>query len=119
MDYFKQQTKKGEVGSSAMPHKVNPIDFENAEGNLGIANALLEHLSAKLPISRLQRDLTDSTVLRNIGVPIGHITIAINSIEKAKQIASANKIKVHEGVYVGVTGPTFETRAEYQLIKII
>jgi len=82
LDYFKQQTKKGEVGSSAMPHKVNPIDFENAEGNLGIANALLEHLSAKLPISRLQRDLTDSTVLRNIGVPIGHITIAINSNRK-------------------------------------
>ena len=82
MDYFKQQTKKGEVGSSAMPHKVNPIDFENAEGNLGMANAILEHLAAKLPISRLQRDLTDSTVLRNIGVPVGHITIALNSLEK-------------------------------------
>jgi len=82
MDYFKQQTKKGEVGSSAMPHKVNPIDFENAEGNLGMANAILEHLSAKLPISRLQRDLTDSTVLRNIGVPLAHITIALNSLEK-------------------------------------
>lgn len=82
MDYFKQRTKKGEVGSSAMPHKVNPIDFENAEGNLGIANALLEHLSAKLPISRLQRDLTDSTVLRNIGVPFAHIIIAFKSIEK-------------------------------------
>jgi len=82
MDYFKQQTKKGEVGSSAMPHKVNPIDFENAEGNLGIANALLEHLSGKLPISRLQRDLTDSTVLRNMGVPMGHISIAIQSLEK-------------------------------------
>lgn len=82
MDYFKQQTKKGEVGSSAMPHKVNPIDFENAEGNLGIANAILEHLSAKLPVSRLQRDLTDSTVLRNIGVPIAHTMIALKSMEK-------------------------------------
>lgn len=82
MEYFKQQLKAGEVGSSAMPHKVNPIDFENAEGNLGIANALLEHLSAKLPISRLQRDLTDSTVLRNIGVPMSHMLIAYNSIAK-------------------------------------
>jgi len=82
MEYFKQKTVKGEVGSSAMPHKVNPIDFENAEGNLGIANALLEHLAAKLPVSRLQRDLTDSTVLRNIGVPFAHIIIAIKSIEK-------------------------------------
>lgn len=82
IDYFKQKTKKGEVGSSAMPHKVNPIDFENAEGNLGVANALLEHFAAKLPISRLQRDLTDSTVLRNIGVPIAHTLIAIKSIEK-------------------------------------
>ena len=82
MDYFKQQTKKGEIGSSAMPHKVNPIDFENAEGNLGIANALWEHLSAKLPVSRLQRDLTDSTVLRNIGVPAAHMMISIHSIEK-------------------------------------
>ncbi|MDP1844150.1 MAG: adenylosuccinate lyase [Sediminibacterium sp.] len=81
MDYFKQQTKKGEVGSSAMPHKVNPIDFENAEGNLGIANGLLEHLSGKLPISRLQRDLTDSTVLRNMGVPMAHISIAIQSLQ--------------------------------------
>ncbi len=77
MEYFKQKTKKGEVGSSAMPHKVNPIDFENAEGNLGMANALLEHLSAKLPVSRLQRDLTDSTVLRNLGVPVAHTLIAI------------------------------------------
>jgi adenylosuccinate lyase len=82
MDYFKQKVKVGEVGSSAMPHKVNPIDFENAEGNLGIANALFEHLSAKLPISRLQRDLTDSTVLRNIGVPFAHTVIAFRSIEK-------------------------------------
>jgi adenylosuccinate lyase len=82
MDYFKQQTKAGEVGSSAMPHKVNPIDFENAEGNLGMANAILDHLSNKLPISRLQRDLTDSTVLRNIGVPMAHILIAFRSLEK-------------------------------------
>ena len=82
MEYFRQQTRKGEVGSSAMPHKVNPIDFENAEGNLGIANAIFEHLSAKLPVSRLQRDLTDSTVIRNIGVPVAHTMISINSINK-------------------------------------
>ena len=82
MGYFKQKIKAGEVGSSAMPHKVNPIDFENAEGNLGIANAVLEHLSAKLPISRLQRDLTDSTVLRNIGVPLAHVVIALKSLER-------------------------------------
>jgi len=82
MNYFRQKVKDGEIGSSAMPHKVNPIDFENAEGNLGIANALLEHLSAKLPVSRLQRDLTDSTVLRNVGVPMAHMVIAFNSIEK-------------------------------------
>ena len=95
MDYFKQKTKKGEVGSSAMPHKVNPIDFENAEGNLGMANALLEHLSAKLPVSRLQRDLTDSTVLRNIGTPIAHMTIAIKSIEKGlgKLVLNEAKLK--------------------------
>jgi adenylosuccinate lyase len=82
MEYFKQQIKAGEIGSSAMPHKVNPIDFENAEGNLGIANAILEHLSAKLPVSRLQRDLTDSTVLRNVGVPFAHILISFQSIQK-------------------------------------
>ena len=82
MNYFKQKIKEGEVGSSAMPHKVNPIDFENAEGNFGVANALFEHLSAKLPISRLQRDLTDSTVLRNIGVPIGHTLIGLKSLVK-------------------------------------
>jgi adenylosuccinate lyase len=82
MDYFKQKLKEGEIGSSAMPHKVNPIDFENAEGNLGIANAIFEHLSAKLPISRLQRDLTDSTVLRNIGVPFAHCLISYNSLQK-------------------------------------
>ena len=96
MDYFKQQTKKGEVGSSAMPHKVNPIDFENAEGNLGMANAMLEHLSSKLPVSRLQRDLTDSTVLRNIGVPIGHLTIAINSLEKGLGKLILNEVKIKE-----------------------
>ena len=82
MDYFKQKIKKGEVGSSAMPHKVNPIDFENSEGNLGIANAIFEHLSNKLPVSRLQRDLTDSTVLRNIGVPLAHTVISFQSTLK-------------------------------------
>lgn len=94
MDYFKQKIKEGEVGSSAMPHKVNPIDFENAEGNLGIANALLEHFSAKLPLSRLQRDLTDSTVLRNIGVPFAHTIISLRSIEKglAKLVLHPEKI---------------------------
>jgi len=80
MEYFKQKIKEGEVGSSAMPHKVNPIDFENAEGNLGLANALFDHMANKLPISRLQRDLTDSTVIRNIGVPIAHSFIALKSI---------------------------------------
>jgi adenylosuccinate lyase len=82
MDYFRQRIKAGEIGSSAMPHKVNPIDFENAEGNLGIANAVFGHLSEKLPISRLQRDLTDSTVTRNIGVPMAHTMIAVNAIDK-------------------------------------
>lgn len=96
MDYFKQKTKAGEVGSSAMPHKVNPIDFENAEGNLGIANALLEYLSAKLPISRLQRDLTDSTVLRNIGVPMSHIVIAINSLQKGLNKLVLNEEKIQQ-----------------------
>jgi adenylosuccinate lyase len=96
MDYFKQKVKKGEVGSSAMPHKVNPIDFENAEGNLGIANALLEHLSAKLPVSRLQRDLTDSTVLRNIGVPFAHIILALKSIEKGLGKLVLNEAKISE-----------------------
>jgi adenylosuccinate lyase len=91
MNYFKQRIKKGEVGSSAMPHKVNPIDFENAEGNFGIANALFEHLSAKLPISRLQRDLTDSTVLRNIGVPFAHSTIAFKSTLKGLGKLIVNK----------------------------
>lgn len=94
MDYFKQKIVEGEVGSSAMPHKVNPIDFENAEGNLGIANALLIHMAEKLPISRLQRDLTDSTVTRNIGTPLGHILIAIKSIKKGlgKLLLNNNKI---------------------------
>ena len=96
MEYFKQKTKKGEVGSSAMPHKVNPIDFENAEGNLGIANAIFEHLSSKLPISRLQRDLTDSTVLRNIGVPFAHTIIAFRSIEKGLGKLLINDPKIHE-----------------------
>lgn len=96
MDYFKQKTKKGEVGSSAMPHKVNPIDFENAEGNLGMSNALLEYLSAKLPISRLQRDLTDSTVLRNIGSPVAHIAIAFKSIEKGLGKLVLNEAKLKE-----------------------
>ena len=96
MDYFKQQIKAGEVGSSAMPHKVNPIDFENSEGNLGIANALLEHLSAKLPISRLQRDLTDSTVLRNVGMPFGHILIAIQSTLKGLNKLLLNEDKIRE-----------------------
>ena len=91
MDYFKQQLKAGEIGSSAMPHKVNPIDFENAEGNLGFANAILEHLSAKLPISRLQRDLTDSTVLRNVGVPLAHSLIAYKSILKGLNKLLLNK----------------------------
>jgi adenylosuccinate lyase len=95
MDYFKQKLKAGEIGSSAMPHKVNPIDFENAEGNLGIANALFEHLAAKLPISRLQRDLTDSTVLRNIGVPIAHVLIAYKSILKG-----LDKLILNEAVFV-------------------
>ena len=97
MNYFKQSIKAGEVGSSAMPHKVNPIDFENSEGNLGLANALFEHLAAKLPISRLQRDLTDSTVLRNIGVPVGHTLIAFKSTLRGlnKLLLNENAIKAH------------------------
>jgi len=96
MDYFKQKTKEGEVGSSAMPHKVNPIDFENAEGNLGIANGFYEHLAAKLPISRLQRNLTDSTVLRNIGIPMAHSFIALKSIEKGLNKLVLNEPKLQE-----------------------
>ncbi len=91
MNYFKQKIKEGEIGSSAMPHKVNPIDFENAEGNLGLANAILEHLSSKLPISRLQRDLTDSTVLRNIGIPFAHSFIALRSLERGINKLELNK----------------------------
>ena len=94
MEYFKQKTIKGEIGSSAMPHKVNPIDFENAEGNLGLANAIFTHLADKLPVSRLQRDLTDSTVLRNVGVPVGHTLIAFKSIQKGigKLLLNENKL---------------------------
>jgi len=109
LDYFKQKIIKGEVGSSAMPHKVNPIDFENSEGNFGVANAMLSHFAEKLPISRMQRDLTDSTVLRNVGVPLGHAIIALKSLKKglgklllnesAIQAAlEANWVVVSEGV---------------------
>lgn len=109
MDYFKQKIKQGEIGSSAMPHKVNPIDFENSEGNIGMANAIFEHMAAKLPISRLQRDLTDSTVLRNVGVPLSHLLIAIESSLKGldklilnqEKIASdleINRIVIAEGI---------------------
>ena len=94
MDYFKQKVVKNEVGSSAMPHKVNPIDWENAEGNLGLANAIFGHLAEKLPISRLQRDLTDSTVLRNVGIPFGHMLIALKSLEKALGKLSLNEDKI-------------------------
>jgi len=96
MNYFRQKTKAGEIGSSAMPHKVNPIDFENAEGNLGIANALFEYLSAKLPISRLQRDLTDSTVLRNVGVPVAHMIISLNSVRKGLGKLLLNEDALHD-----------------------
>ena len=96
MDYFKQQIKEGEVGSSAMPHKVNPIDFENSEGNLGIANAIFEFLSAKLPVSRLQRDLTYSTVLRNIGVPFGHTIIGLQSTLKGIEKLLVNTTKIED-----------------------
>ncbi|HEX4878137.1 MAG TPA: adenylosuccinate lyase [Chitinophagaceae bacterium] len=96
MEYFRQKTKKGEVGSSAMPHKVNPIDFENAEGNFGMANSLFEFLAAKLPVSRLQRDLTDSTVLRNIGVPFAHTIIAFRSVEKGLGKLLINDAKIYE-----------------------
>ena len=96
MEYFKQKIKAGEVGSSAMPHKVNPIDFENSEGNLGIANALLAFLSQKLPISRLQRDLTDSTVLRNVGVPMGHMVIALQSTLKGLSKLLLNQLAINK-----------------------
>jgi adenylosuccinate lyase len=94
MGYFRQRVKAGEVGSSAMPHKVNPIDFENSEGNLGVANALLTHLAEKLPVSRLQRDLTDSTVLRNVGVPLGHALIAIQSTLKGLRKLILNQERI-------------------------
>ena len=96
MEYFKQKIKKGEVGSSAMPHKVNPIDFENSEGNLGISNAMLQFLAAKLPVSRLQRDLTDSTVLRNVGVPVAHTVIAVESTLKGLRKLILNEQKLHD-----------------------
>jgi adenylosuccinate lyase len=96
MDYFKQTIREGEIGSSAMPHKVNPIDFENAEGNLGFANAIFEYMSAKLPISRLQRDLTDSTVLRNIGVPLAHTHVALNSLLKGLSKLELNKTAIDQ-----------------------
>lgn len=96
MEYFKQKIKKGEVGSSVMPHKVNPIDFENAEGNLGVANALFEHLGSKLPVSRLQRDLTDSTVLRNIGMPLAHTVLALKSLQKGLGKLIINEDKMRE-----------------------
>ena len=96
MDYFKQKIKAGEVGSSAMPHKVNPIDFENSEGNLGIANAILQFLAQKLPVSRLQRDLTDSTVLRNVGVPLGHMVISIQSTLKGLRKLILNEEKLQQ-----------------------
>ncbi len=96
MEYFKQKIKAGEVGSSAMPHKVNPIDFENSEGNMGMANAILQFLAQKLPVSRLQRDLTDSTVLRNVGVPMGHALIAIQSTLKGLRKLILNEQKLHD-----------------------
>jgi adenylosuccinate lyase len=98
MEYFKQRIKQGEIGSSAMPHKVNPIDFENSEGNLGLANAIFEHLAAKLPISRLQRDLTDSTVMRNVGVPIAHTVVALKSLMKGLDKLIVNHDVIHHAL---------------------
>ncbi len=111
MDYFKQTIKKGEVGSSTMPHKVNPIDFENSEGNLGCANAVFTHLSGKLPVSRLQRDLTDSTVARNIGVPVAHTIIAFKSLLKGlgKLILNEEKIKKDLEANWAVVGEAIQT----------
>lgn len=126
MDFFKQRIIAGEVGSSAMPHKVNPIDFENAEGNLGIANALLDHLSNKLPISRLQRDLTDSTVLRNVGVPLSHILIALKSLDKgmSKLILNEDAIRADLDRNWAVTAEAIQTilrrekvEGAYELLK--
>jgi adenylosuccinate lyase len=111
MEYFKQKIKQGEVGSSAMPHKVNPIDFENAEGNLGLANAIFEHLAAKLPISRLQRDLTDSTVSRNIGVPLAHSILSYQSIVKGldKLIVNPDAINADLEKNWGVVAEAIQT----------
>jgi adenylosuccinate lyase len=111
MEYFRQKIKKGEIGSSAMPHKVNPIDFENGEGNLGYANAIFEHLAMKLPVSRLQRDLTDSTVLRNIGVPVGHSVLAFHSLLKGlnKLIVNADKINSDLGNNWAVISEAIQT----------
>ncbi len=126
MDFFKQKIVKGEVGSSAMPHKVNPIDFENAEGNLGIANAILDHLSNKLPISRLQRDLTDSTVLRNVGVPLSHMLIALKSMRKGmgKLILNKDAIRADLNNNWAVTAEAIQTilrrekvEGAYELLK--
>ncbi|MGL5920290.1 MAG: lyase family protein, partial [Bacteroidales bacterium] len=107
MEYFKQKIKAGEVGSSAMPHKVNPIDFENSEGNLGMANAIFDHLSMKLPISRLQRDLTDSTVLRNVGVPFAHSIVAVNST-----LRGLNKLLLNEKALYNDLGNCWAVVAE-------
>jgi adenylosuccinate lyase len=111
MDYFKQKIKKGEIGSSAMPHKVNPIDFENAEGNLGLANAMFQHLASKLPVSRLQRDLTDSTVLRNLGVPLGHTVIAMDSLLKGlgKLIVNEEAIRSDLGRHWAVVAEAIQS----------
>ena len=111
MEYFKQKIKAGEVGSSAMPHKVNPIDFENAEGNLGLANALFEHLSAKLPVSRLQRDLSDSTVIRNVGVPVAHTQISVKSLIKGidKLILNEEKIQADLENNWAIVGEAIQT----------
>jgi adenylosuccinate lyase len=126
LDYFKQKIKAGEIGSSAMPHKVNPIDFENAEGNLGVANALLEHLSNKLPISRLQRDLTDSTVTRNMGVPLAHTWLSIQSMLKGldKLLLNEEKIKADLQANWAVVAEAIQTilrreqiEGAYELLK--
>ncbi len=126
LDYFKQRIKAGEIGSSAMPHKVNPIDFENAEGNLGLANALFEHLSGKLPVSRLQRDLTDSTVIRNIGVPIAHTWLSIQSLERGlnKLLLNEDKIKADLNANWAVVAEAIQTilrreqiEGAYELLK--
>ena len=126
LDYFKQKIKAGEIGSSAMPHKVNPIDFENAEGNFGIANALLEHLSNKLPISRLQRDLTDSTVTRNMGVPLAHTWLSIQSLLKGldKLLLNEQKLKADLQANWAVAAEAIQTilrreqiEGAYELLK--